>query len=96
MTKIDPATGLPELPEGYFWRIKKDSAGTRTHLMKKRAFGISTSVHSRYIFPRYYPTAREAMRGTAQKVLDESWEKVREQVILSKLVGGYPPKRLEQ
>lgn len=32
MRKIDDATGLPELPEGYFWRVEKQSVS----IMEKR------------------------------------------------------------
>lgn len=43
MTDIDPTTGLPTLPKGYFWRIRKwyyrgSENNLRITLMKKRWF----------------------------------------------------------
>lgn len=88
--KIDENTGLPELPEGYFWRVKSDIAGTKVHLMRKRKYLPGVSVGSTYIYLSPARTTQRAIELAASDVLDALSEKE----VLRPFKGDYPPKML--
>lgn len=88
--EIDSNTGFPELPEGYFWRVKPDSAGTRVHLMRKRKFLPAASTESRYVYPGYSEGLEQAIRKAAGEVLGD----LSDIETLRPFEGDYPPKKL--
>lgn len=88
MIRIDPATLLPKLPEGYFWRITKGS-GEYCHIqVRKRTFVGSRKVSdcilkkSRMAEEYIMRRAESAMEGFQGRGGHE------------KFVGDYPPKKL--
>lgn len=89
---IDENTGLPELPEGYFWRVKADSAGTRVHRMRKRKLLPATSTGSSYIFPHLHGTVEQSIKRAARDVLNDN----NNEESLRTYKGDYPPNKLEK
>lgn len=89
MTNINEETGLPELPEGYFWRVKESFGQfTNFQIRKKLLFGsvlvtegVTESwklndLHFRWM--ANYTYGKFDLRAGAYKYM-----------------GDYPPKRLE-
>lgn len=95
---LDPETGLPLLPDGYFWRVR--SAHFRGHayvelrssylkrhwlFWKKR---LSTKIHEEMILtpisrPRILKEARECVEAVQKHLVSDY-----------SLLGDYPPKSL--
>lgn len=92
MSDIDIETGLPKLPENFFWRVREGSLSTdRVELRKKLRFG-SVKVDSRVA--RYYADdgavldPRDEILRLAKRIFGEfndPWTEYR---------GDYPPKSL--
>ena len=94
MTDIDEATGLPELPECYFWRIRH-SVGEWwvVEIMRRRRF--RPAKREEYgVFSKYKACRKEVM-STALFAYRQ-WEKLgHRDEFLKNIKGDYPPKRLE-
>lgn len=90
---IDETTGLPELPEGYFWRIKKDIYPFAQVQIRKQGRFFS---YKKYSSPLYrssleYP---RAIVKTAEYAI-ESWQRQNKILGDNDVYGDYPPKKLE-
>lgn len=92
---IDPNTGLPELPEGYFWRVVDGYFANELHIRKKFGpFSIKQEerVLNYYTFENGFrellDPAEEIKRVAADmgKELSDPW---------AAYIGDYPPKKLE-
>lgn len=90
----DATTGLPELPEGYFWRVRPGSLHMDKLELRKRVWFFSILQDSRVL--HYYTDTqrvldpRDEILRAARKILKEfvnPWEA---------FYGDYPPKRLEE
>lgn len=93
----DPATDLPSLPAGYFWRVNfsSDNYGItkffEVELRKKRWLGSRLELKRSCYWDRYSDQInRENIKETAIRVYS-LWQG--EEAAL-KLAGDYPPKRL--
>ena len=97
MTKPDPTTGFPEVPEGYFWQVKYSSLPGffRLELRKKLFWIFSERVDFTIVDP---PLSPDSLYEEAAYVL-EKWhaEKVRVAIedASSVYIGKYPPKNLK-
>lgn len=92
----DPNTGLPALPEGYFWRIKKWKHGVfdlHIHLMKKVG-PFAFSAGDRLADTRPLSIHRAAY-GIMMGVFNTKEHRALTNAKITKYVGDYPPKRLE-
>ena len=94
---IDAQTGLPVLPNGYFWRVSlaSDSYGFfkffEVELRKKWRLGSLLELKKTCGHNRFSDQVnRELIKGTAESVY-VTW-KVEDAAL--KLTGDYPPKRL--
>lgn len=94
---IDNETGLPELPEGYFWRVKETYKGStylRVEIRKRGLIGsrriewhpVEKSRASDFEIKR---AAEYALVWKNQGGFDSSGDRWK------KFVGNYPPKKLE-
>ena len=90
---IDETTGLPALPEGYFWRVRQGSLYMDHLELRKRIWFGSWKVHER-VLP-YYDKDRkrldpkETILRYARSIMGEfhnPWDN---------FYGDYPPKKLE-
>lgn len=91
---VSSATGLPSLPDGYFWRIYPGLMGDYLEL-RSRVWKFSKRVDRR-LLPFYYRDTREpippeeSVMFGAEAIMKEApfndpWPK---------LYGDYPPKKL--
>ena len=97
--KIDESTGLPEVPEKYFWRVenggKRYERYFKVSLCRKRWIGRPRIVEWHFAFK--FP-----LSGTAEEDIFRVAERLHVQEFGSgkpdqfeKFYGDYPPKRLE-
>lgn len=89
---MDEATGLPTLPEGYFYRIKKWNHGTfdLAVQVRRRFWGVSYKVSERLA-----QADHDSIVWGAQRARQMAFPKpVVDHII--EFVGDYPPKRLER
>jgi hypothetical protein len=90
---IDETTGLPELPEGYFWRIKKFIAPyARVEIRRADKF-FSTLIESGVLY-RAETGDHKKIVDTAQFAL-KKWNEYRGLSARESVYGDYPPKKLE-
>lgn len=87
--EMDEATGLPAVPEGYFWRVARPQEGYWQVQLRKRAWYGSRCVAG--TASRFEMTSRK-VKELAGYVLKYKFEK--EPVHEMHLVGDYPPKTL--
>ena len=96
--EIDPATGMPAVPTGYFWRVKPTNYGYVVQLRHRRRLG------SRYI--GHQPISMRHDLVTPHKILDAAAyaltcdERIsrhfgRSIGVDKSLMGDYPPKTLK-
>lgn len=90
---IDSATGLPELPEGYFWRVRTGSLSRDYLDLRKKTWYGSKVIDNRVL--RYYDgegnviEPRVEILNRAKRIYGEfenPWDEY---------YGDYPPKKLE-
>lgn len=86
---IDPRTGLPEVPEGYFWRVKPSSGSYILVELRKKTWLGSTCVEWSVV--RKDKASKYEIIFVAHYVM-EKWHKVEPD--LSHFYGDYPPKSL--
>ena len=97
---IDPNTGLPELPEGYFFRVHESYAGSKHHYVtvyrkvEKRSFFFWTrTVDQKQIFSQlvFNGLNERSIRTAAQECMIQwaEWKAGNPD-----LLGDYPPKKL--
>ncbi|MFI0211985.1 hypothetical protein ACH4OV_25355 [Streptomyces diastaticus] len=55
------AAGAPELPEGYFYRVRQESLGLLNVEIRRQGRWFSTRVESCPVRPGSWPTAEEAV-----------------------------------
>lgn len=92
--KIDPATGMPELPEGYFWRVKQGYAYAINVQLRKRVMGRLSVVVENSVNDDPTPWG---VRNLAAYVLyrwETSTARKQEEAAIQNLYGDYPPKKL--
>lgn len=87
MTNIDEATGLPELPEGYFWRkvlwgLPAEEVGV---VMSERV--VATS-HTAKVPGRYYRVDTERVVTHGWMVLHSDFKDIGSAVAYAKAFGG--------
>ena len=87
--EMDEATGLPALPEGYFWRVTRPSRGYWQVQLRKRTRHGSRCVA--WTGSRFEMTASQ-VKELAGYVLKYKFEKGPAHE--NHLVGDYPPKTL--
>lgn len=94
---IDPNTNLPELPEGYFWRITRwTSESSQWDLqvkIRKRLLGglLSWGVASTLTRSTVW-----SIQQDAKQLADKFHERHNRLPGRKQFVGDYPPKRLGQ
>lgn len=88
---IDESTGLPELPEGYFWRVKESVGDYLRIQMRRRVFfwsevvewsGVNKNIASKF---EIQMAAKHVLLLVQEKKVDPKWRKY---------LGDYPPKKL--
>jgi len=87
MSYIDKATGLPALPDGYFWRVKRFGVGgyPLEVQLRHRVLFFSTLVAS-----ELSGNGRTSIFNAARNA-HQQW---RYSVATAEYVGDYPPKTL--
>lgn len=97
MTKTDPTTGFPEVPEGYFWQIKHSAlpGNFRLELRKKLFWIFSDRIEFTIVSP---PLSPDSLYEEAEFVLWK-WEEEKSRITIeddsSVYIGKYPPKNLK-
>jgi hypothetical protein len=92
---IDENTGLPALPEGYFWNVRKDLEGDY-HVTIRRGWHylLSYKVQGSFIIRR--PLTKESLSEKAKYVYGKWQDRVRVRESDDSLTGSYPPKSLNK
>lgn len=93
-TEIDPDTGMPVVPEGYFWRVKPGQMyAVIVELRRKWFWGFTHCVEDTL----GDDLSEDGIRNLAAYVLNK-WEQraiqKREREEIRALFGDYPPKKL--
>lgn len=92
---MDFETGLPSLPEGYFWRVKSASSlltAPKVQLRKKMWIG-SYVVDDAWTLDEFH-SAEQEVRYLAMMIWDRQRAEQERILGLARVVGDYPPKRL--
>ena len=101
-TKYAPETGLPELPEGHFWRLAPEGYGRGVEVeIRRKRLGLRAlsvlvahgTIYGTGAFATSIPYERvevEDVRRTAERVLETWASRSRGRSIF----GDYPPKSL--
>lgn len=85
---IDLSTGLPELPEGYFWRVKESFGQfVKFQIRKKLLLGSSLIVES-------VTESWELNDGHFRFMAQHTYGKFDGRTGARKYIGDYPPKKL--
>lgn len=97
MTKTDPTTGFPEVPEGYFWEIKHSALPGyfRLELRKSLFWIFSERVEYTIVAP---PLDHESLYEKAEFVLwklEDEKDRIAAEDASSRYIGKYPPKNLK-
>lgn len=97
---IDPNTGLPELPDGYFWRITDGYALWKLKIkFHWGPFAFTIADKSIFRADDFLYRGTRGRWNTYEGYLIEMAETLRDEefrdpVIASKYLGDYPPKSL--
>lgn len=97
MTKPDPTTGFPEVPEGYFWEIKFSALPGFYRLeLRKTLFWIFSE---RVQFTLVSPPLNPALLYEEAEYVLEKWEEEKNRIAIedasSVYIGKFPPKNLK-
>jgi len=90
--KIDPNTGLAELPEGYFWRVKLctnpfSDAALELELRKRVLRIFSTEIDFIY-------TTQKRLGEAANALASSFYRESEDRMYSPSILGDYPPKKL--
>lgn len=98
MSKPDPITGFPEVPEGYFWEITKSASIKgyfRLELRRKYFWVFSDRVRFSLISA---PLSAERLYEEAEYILEKCEEDLNRRATENAsnvYIGKYPPKSLK-
>lgn len=100
MTAENLLTGLPELPDGYFWRVTrvggKGYANALYLSIRRKVLFFSVRVEYGMVRPySWAPTVEEGLRKRAKSILEDWQESAISHPRLDTVLGDYPPKKLE-
>ena len=89
-------TGLPELPDGYFWRVSNGSSSAylRVQIMERRRFGSHVAEWSACEASAVDHRGASEILSTAEYVLRKWRGPDAKDIGVSRLLGDYPPKTL--
>ncbi|MET9126922.1 hypothetical protein [Streptomyces sp. NPDC004528] len=62
--------GAPELPTGYFYRVKRASLGLLSVEIRHQGRFWSSRVEDVYVCPGDFPTSREALASACRRAFD--------------------------
>lgn len=87
MSNIDKATGLPALPDGYFWRVKKFGSG---------GYPLEVQLRSRLLWFSIVEASQLSAsdRGSIMNAARNAHQEWRNRVATLDYIGDYPPKTL--
>lgn len=93
---IDPETGLPAVPEGYFWRISETSSADwwRIELRKRRRWGSRRIAADHRLYPAWDFDTPELFEDGARRRAAVLWVDHFAAKDAQKYLGDYPPKAL--
>jgi hypothetical protein len=92
---LDPASGLPLLPKGYFFRVKKGAFGVYPWVeIRHKIWFFSEEVSGRWT-SYHFDTVEEEISYLAGALAKEFYERLYLEGTQKRLAGDYPPKRLE-
>lgn len=89
-TEIDPATGFPALPEGYFYSVKLFSR--KLNYRYEVQIRKGRSVFS-YTFAYDLARDRKAIPGSAMNAYNKFRERIHADREDQSILGDYPPKK---
>jgi hypothetical protein len=105
--EIDPATGLPIIPEGYVWRVKKTSQGdslviklVQLKVTEKvlwiftRTVSNEVELESAYVWDHEVEYTNSTFSELLRKRALSIIDNLKDENRLEALVGEYPPKKL--
>ena len=100
MTKLDPNTGFPEVPEGYFWEIKHSILPGYYRLELRRNRGkLFWSFTEVVEFTVVEPPLSPALLNEEAKYVLHKWEEAKNRAAIEgasdSYIGTYPPKNLK-
>ena len=89
---LDSRTGLPKVPEGYFWRVYESDYGRYPYIaLRKEVTLFGARIGSRLIkeamLSSTYNDVLEEAYGVYRKVFSPQW--------YTNVLGDYPPNKLD-
>lgn len=97
--KINPDTGLPELPDDWFWKVtvfQKDSKYNRYKIavyMPRKVLGIKIRAEQNDNYWTLFSTSKVARAAREAVIYGNDREQSGESLINREILGSYPPKR---
>lgn len=91
--ELDDATGLPVVPEGMFWRIRK-TINPFAHVELRRKLAIGSTLVERAVCYRFELTGPREILSTCAFVLNQVHKNRRLEKAAFKPWGDYPPRKL--
>lgn len=93
--ELDDATGLPVLPEGEFWRVKKGvTASIHFRIEHRRKSRIGSRIVEWHPIEKKDATTKRLREAAAFTLWKEKKEKASPASDYRKVFGDYPPKKL--
>lgn len=93
--EIDVETGLPKLPNGFFFHFRKDRDGdVRCEIRRGFHIWFSKVIEWDYASAERFDEAR--MRIMSREVAQKMFTKLNNTNELNRLLGSYPPKTLRK
>lgn len=91
---LDSDTGLPEVPEFYYWYVGPRALNMSTvKLIRRRKYWFATEVDSRIIWTSDLNPA--TVRRAAEAILRSCEDQIRAKEAQAELYGQYPPNELK-
>ena len=97
---LDPETGLPALPDGWFWKVtvfQKHSKLNRYKIavhMPRTMLGIPLPARQNGNYWNLFSTSNVAEAARTAVIYGNSREKDEESLLNREILGSYPPKRV--
>lgn len=92
--EYDEATGLPKLPEGYFWKVSKASLDGY-HNVAIRKVWLCYPFSTRVEYTLTSNLTKKSLKTEAEYVFRNFEKKLRNAKTAKSLYGSYPPKKLK-
>lgn len=89
--KTDRTTGLPKLPDGYYFLINESAKGNL--LEGSLVVIVCASDGTRVCHTNVFTFTKDAIKRAAKALAKNVYESERDEIFKRKVIGKYPPER---